>query len=139
MKWLRQIFLRGRMYGELSDEIRQHLDEKVEALMAGGMSRMDAEAAARREFGNVMLTERDGRSVWQWSWIEDFLSDVRYGLRGLSKNPAFTAIAVLTLALGIGATTAIYSVTYATLLAPLPYPNPDRLVIVWAQFHGHRI
>jgi putative ABC transport system permease protein len=139
MKWLRQIFLRGRMYGELSDEIRQHLDEKVEALMAGGMSRMDAEAAARREFGNVMLTERDGRSVWQWSWIEDFLSDVRYGLRGLSKNPAFTAIAVLTLALGIGATTAIYSVTYATLLAPLPYPHPDQLVMVWPQFHGHRV
>jgi len=139
MGWLKKLFSRRRMYAELSEEIREHLEEKVEELVGGGMLRKDAEAAARREFGNVTLVEEDGRSVWRWAWIEDFLSDVRYGLRGLRKNPGFTAIAILTLALGIGATTAIYSVTYATLLAPLPYPHPDRLVIVWPQFHGHRV
>ena len=120
MGWLKKLFFRRRMYAELSEEIREHLEEKVEELVGGGMLRKDAEAAARREFGNVTLVEEDGRSVWRWAWIEDFLSDVRYGLRGLRKNPGFTAIAILTLALGIGATTAIYSVTYATLLAPLP-------------------
>ena len=139
MSRIKQIFSRRRIFADLSEEIREHLDEKIAELVARGMSNKEAEAVARRHFGNVMLTEQDGRAVWRWSWIEDFLSDVRYGLRGLRKNPGFTVIAILTLALGIGATTAIYSVTYATLLAPLPYPQPERLVIVWPQFHGHRV
>ncbi len=139
MTWVRRLVSRRQIYRDLSKEIREHLEEKVDELVASGMSREDAVAAARRQFGNVTLAEHDGRAVWRWSWMEDFLSDVRYGLRGLRKNPGFTAIAILTLALGIGATTAIYSVTYATLLAPLPYPHPDRLVIVWPQFQHHRV
>src|ERR1700686_304319 len=128
MNWLKQLFSRHRLYGDLSKEIREHLEEKIEELVAGGMSRKEATAAARREFGNVALIEEDGREIWRWSSIENFLTDVRYGLRMLRKNPGFTALAVLTLALGIGATTAIFTVVNTVLLHALPYPDSERIV-----------
>jgi putative ABC transport system permease protein len=128
MKWLRRLFSR-RVYDDLSEEIQEHLEEKTEELVAGGMSRKEAAAAARREFGNVTLIEQDSREVWKWPSLESFLMDLRYGLRMLRKNPSFTAVAILTLALGIGANTAIFSYVNAWMIKPLPYPDADRLVV----------
>src|ERR1700704_5253030 len=128
MSWLKQLFSRRRIYGELSEEIREHLDEKVEELVAEGMSRKEARAAARRAFGNVTLTEEDSRNVWRWPSVEELLADIRYGLRALRRNPMFTAVALLTIAIGIGANTAVFSVVNSVLLKPLNYPNAERLV-----------
>ena len=82
----------------------EHLEEKVEELVAGGTSRKEAEAAARRAFGNVTLSEEDSRAVWRWPSVEQLLADVRYGLRALRRNPMFTAVALLTGMLYPGAT-----------------------------------
>src|SRR6202011_1854088 len=98
MMWLKQLFSRRRLYSDLSEEIREHLEEKIEELIAGGMPRKEATHAARREFGNVRLTEEDGRYLWRWPSIEDFVMDVRYSLRTLRHNPMFTAVALLTIA-----------------------------------------
>jgi len=128
MKWMKQLFSRRRMYGELSDEIRAHLEEKIEELVEGGMSRKEAEAAARREFGNVTLMEEDGRDVWRWLSIENLFADVRYGLRMLGRNPVFTIVGLLTIAIGIGANAAVFSVVNSVLLKPLNYPKAEELV-----------
>jgi len=128
MMWLKRLFSRGRLYGELSEEIREHLEEKIEELVAGGMSRKEAAYAARRDFGNVTLTEEDSRNVWRWPPIEEFLADARYGLRALRHNRMFTAVSLLTIAIGIGANTAVFSVVNSVLLKPLNYPKPEELV-----------
>jgi predicted permease len=128
MNWWGQMSSRRRMYRELSEEIRAHLEQKIEELVANGIPRQEAAAAARREFGNVTLTEEDGREAWRWPRLEDFLLDVRHGLRALRHNPVFTIIALLTIAIGIGANTAVFSVVNSVLLKPLNYPNADELV-----------
>jgi putative ABC transport system permease protein len=135
----RRVFGRGREFAELSEEIREHLEERVEELVARGVARDQAEHQARREFGNYSLTERDGRDVWRWRTVERVWTDVRFGFRILRKNPGFAAIAILTLALGIGANTAIFSVVYGALLAPLPMPNPEELVMVWSNEGGRNV
>src|SRR5882672_4326884 len=128
MSWLKQLFSRRRLCEDLSEEIREHLDEKIEELVGGGMSRKEARAAARRAFGNVTLTEEESRNVWRWPSLEELLADVRYGLRALRHNPMFTAVALLTIAIGIGANTAVFSVVNSVLLKPLNYPNAEQLV-----------
>jgi predicted permease len=128
MNWLKRLFSRRRIYGELSEEIREHLEEKIEELVVDGMPRKEATAMARRAFGNVTLTEEDSRNAWRWPSVEDFLADVRYGLRALRRNPAFTAISLLTVAIGIGANAAVFSVVNSVLLKPLNYPRAQELV-----------
>lgn len=131
MNWIRQLFWRRRLYSDLSAEIQGHLDEAVEDLMAKGMSREEAIYAARRMFGNVTLIEQTSRDSWRWQWIENLLLDMLYGLRTVARSPAFAAVAVVTLALGIGATTSIFSVVKAVIFAPLPFRNPQNLVHLW--------
>src|SRR6266850_5494169 len=130
MMWLKQLFLRRRLYGDLSEEIQEHLEEKIEELVGGGMSRKEATYAARREFGNVRLTEEDSRAVWRWAAIEDFFMDVRFGARMLRKNPGFAAVAIVTLALGIAANTTIFSAVNGWMLRPPNIKDPGRVVMI---------
>ncbi|HUX33135.1 MAG TPA: ABC transporter permease [Gemmatimonadaceae bacterium] len=129
MTWLTRILGRRRLYDDLSDEMQAHLDEKTDALIASGMPRAHAEAAARRAFGNVTRLREEGRDAWQWPTLESFLMDARYALRQLRRAPALTAVIVLTLAVGIAATTTVFSWTRAILLDPLPGAgNPGRVL-----------
>jgi predicted permease len=127
MNWLRQLSTRRQEHRHLSEEIRQHLEEKVDALVQGGLSREEAMAAARREFGNVTAIEERGREVWQWPTAESVYFDCRYAVRQLRREPLFTLVAVLILGLGIGANTAVFSVVNTLLFEPLPFHAPERL------------
>src|SRR5262249_7940157 len=128
MRWLRQLLSRRRRYRELSEEIQAHVDEKIEELVADGMSKDEARHTALREFGNVGLIEEKSRDVWAWLSVEDFLSDVRYGLRTLRNNPGFAVVGLLTIAIGIGSNTAVFTVVNSVLLRPLNYPKPGELM-----------
>ena len=137
MDWLRELARRLRMLmhrrqfdADLEEEMRLHLELRQEEQLQSGMTADDARTAARRRFGNTTYLKEESHIAWGWEWLEQSASDVRYGWRVLRKSPGFAAIAVLTIALGIGATTGIFSVVDATLLHPLPYPEPEQLVSV---------
>jgi predicted permease len=130
MGWLKQPFTRRRRYDELSESIREHIEEKVADLMDDGMTRQEAERTARRDFGNVTLIEQRSREVWRWPTLDSQWADTKYTLRRLRRAPLFTAIALITLAIAVGANTVIFSVVNGVLLKPLSYLNPDRLIAV---------
>jgi predicted permease len=128
VQWLRKLFARRQIYQDLSDEIQQHLEQKVEDLVGEGITREDAEYAARREFGNVTLLEEHSREVWQWPRLESVCNDVNYALRQLRRSPLFALAVIVTLALGMAASAAMFTVVDHVLLRPLPYDRAEQLV-----------
>jgi predicted permease len=118
MSWFSRIFRRANIYSDLAEEMRLHLEERTEQLMREGMSRNEAEQAARRAFGNRTVIEERSREIWQWPTFESIWADVRYALRQLKNSPGFSITVILSLTLGLGANTTIFTFVNALLLRP---------------------
>ena len=136
MNPLFRLFGRTRRYTDIDISIEEHIEERADELEADGMARKEAEQAARREFGNVGLLQQRSREQWQWPALESLLADLRFTMRRLRKSPGFAVTVLLTLAIGIGANTAVFSVIDGVLLRPLPYPDPNQLVALWLNAPG---
>ncbi|MGA2218008.1 MAG: ABC transporter permease, partial [Terracidiphilus sp.] len=127
MNWIPEIFRRGKVYSDLSEEIRLHIEEKTEQLMSEGMSREEAQRRARVAFGNRTVMEERSREVWQWPTLESICADVRFASRQLRKSPGFTIAAVFTLALAIGANAVVFGILDGLILRPLNVPQAESL------------
>ena len=141
MPWLQRLRLTlvpGRHHREIDREIAFHIAERIEQLCEEGLSLDEARLAARRQFGNALRIREDAHDMDSIGWLERLAQDAGVMLRMIRRSPGFVAAAVVTLALGIGASTAVFSVLNGVLLRPLPYPEPEQLVGIWhsAQFQG---
>jgi hypothetical protein len=133
---LRSLFRRGRLEQELNEELQFHVERKTEAYVSKGLSPKDARHAALREFGGIEQAKENCRNTRRVNLIETLFQDLRYGTRMLRKNPGFTGVAVLTLGLGIGANTAVFSLLNALMLRALPVRDPGQLVELLHRFPG---
>jgi putative ABC transport system permease protein len=125
---LQNLFQPNRVAQMLDDEIQFHLEQQIAENLAAGMSPVEARHAAMRTFGNPFYLKEKTQEEWSWIWVENFFRDLRYAGRGLARTPGFASAAILVIALGIGATTSIFTVVRSLLLKPLPFKDPDRLV-----------
>ena len=138
MRWLMQLrmriqmlFQRGKAGARLDEELRFHLEQQIAENIAAGMNAEEARFAALRAFGNPALLREQARAAWSWTWLELLWRDVYYGARTLKRSPGFAAIAILVMALGIGANVAMFTVVRSVLLKPLPFEEPERLVALY--------
>ena len=130
MDWIPNFFRRRKLYDDLSEEMRLHIEERAEQLMGEGMSRKEAERQARMAFGNRAVLEEHSREVWQWPRLESIWADVRIAARNLRRSPGFTIAAVVTLALAIGANAVVFGVLNALILRPLNVPDAQSLYTI---------
>jgi putative ABC transport system permease protein len=134
--WIEMFFRRGRAGARLDDELSFHVERQVAENVAAGMSVVEARLAALRVFGNPALLREQARATWSWNWLELLLRDVRHGARTLARPPGFAAIAILVMALGIGANVALFTVVRSVLLKPLPFQEPEQLVALYENTSG---
>src|SRR5487761_244367 len=127
---LSMLFRRRQFDTDLEEEMRLHLELREQEKLRAGLTQPAAHSAARRQFGNSTTLKEKSHMTWGWQWFEDFVQDINYGVRAMLRSPGITVVALLSLALGIGANTAIFSLMDAVMLRSLPVKNPAQLVLM---------